>query len=164
MVLLPILLANRSYFAAIPLALLISNIERINRKIGIGLCVIVLIFCLSIHCAKINLPQFELLAKVGVSINMLLAASIIALFCLYKKRNILNFKLFSTFNKISFSIYLLHMPLVCSLGFWMFIHKFSTWVICLTVFICLLMIAIPFHFYVEKKLSGWVLEKFKLKW
>jgi peptidoglycan/LPS O-acetylase OafA/YrhL len=115
-----------------------------------------------LHCIKLT-KHIELFNKFAESINMFLAASILGLFVMFSSRNILNLKLFEILNKISFSIYLLHMPVICSIGFFLYKCRCNITLIFFVVTLVLVLLSIPFHIFVEKKLTQKIMELLNVK-
>ena len=103
---LPFFLLRDSYLLALPLSVLIFN-DFLDRKKTIGLCVFVIVACIGVRCIRLNYNA-SFLDKFAVSNNMCLAASILKLFTIKKDGGFLNKPVFLLLNKISFSIYFLH--------------------------------------------------------
>ena len=165
LLILPVLFLNNSYFAVVPLAITIIKLSECTGKKQLLICMgyaIGIILCIILYCIKIN-KNVELLSRFTETINMLLAASILGLFVLFRRRNILNFKLFEILNKISISIYLLHMPVICSIGFFLFKCGCSIPLIFFVVTLVLVLLSIPFHIFVEKKLTQKIMELLNVK-
>lgn len=165
LLILPVLFWNNSYFAVVLLAIIVHNLSECRGKKRILICVgyvIGIILCIMLHCIKLT-KNIELFNKFTESINMFLAASILGLFVMFSSRNILNFKLFEILNKISFSIYLLHMPVICSIGFFLYKCGCDIPLIFFVVTLVLVLLSIPFHIFVEKKLTQKIMELLNVK-
>ena len=71
-----------------------------------------------------------------------------------------NRKFFSRFNSISFSIYLLHMPIICSLGFFLITRGgYSIGIVVTSVTLFLCFISVLFHYFVENKLTKLIISQ-----
>ena len=97
--------------------------------------------------------MINILNRFSISLNILLASSILALFVIMEDRNILNWKVFSYLNKISFGIYLLHMPVICSIGFFVYNNTGNLIITILTIVSILIILSLFFHIVIEKKIT-----------
>lgn len=153
-VILPLLLLHKSYFAVIPLAFIsVIGIHKIKYYKTVWGGVMIFCFFLQMIYATYQIP---LINKFFVSINMLLATSILNILQSFsiKKRNVFNLRIFYHLNKIGFSIYLLHMPVICSVGFLLYRLHFNLVVIIIGVVSILLFVSLFFYKFVETKLSS----------
>lgn len=164
-VILPVLLLHNSYYAVIPLSVIITRLSKCDRKfraIVRLLYIIGIILCVVLDTIKTN-NNIEVISNYTVALNICLATSILGLFEMFKERNVLDYNLFSLLNKISFSIYLLHMPIICSIGFCMYKNGCNTLLTFTVVTLVLVFVSIPFHLFVEKKMTQKILKYFETR-
>ena len=111
-------LLNNSYFSILFIVLGLFLIPNTSKSNNLLLVIAIIVFCIifSVDVIK-NQFKFDLINKFSVSCNILLATSLFEV--IMKIGGIFNRKIFSIINSISFSIYLLHMPIICSLGFFL---------------------------------------------
>lgn len=160
---LPLLLLHKSYFVVIPLAI-ISQMQADSKSMYYKfLWGGVMVFCIIFQMLDATY-QIPLINKFSVSINMLLVTSIFNLFQSFsvKERNIFTLKIFYHLNKIGFSMYLLHMPVICSVGFYLFRSKYTFFVIFTVIVLVLLHTSILFHIFVERKLTSKIISKLNI--
>lgn len=161
--LIPVLLLHNTYFSIVPLSISLAYYRvgvMKSRKITILVCAfIILITCIALR----SLSEFygrNILSDFSILCNILLSFSIFAILLSFED-NCLNSKIFSKLNKISFGVFLLHMPIICSVGFKLYICGFSVPCIFFVVLIVLALVSYPFHLLIEKKLTSAVARIFE---
>ena len=146
-----ILLICQSYWAAVPLTFFLVFLKNKNLiwKIIILLCSILI----KIAMKSLHMDSF-------VFANLIISVAIILILdSLLNRRGISsrNNKRF-ILNDISFSIYLTHMLFICSIGFYVYENITNNiGIIFLCTFIPMIVLCIPFHYFIEKKLCSTIL-------
>ncbi len=103
--------------------------------------------------------KFKILNKFSIPLNVLLAGSILSLTAILGNKSFLNHKVFSYLNKIGFGIYLLHMPIICIVGFYMYRHTSNLIIVIGSVCAVLIIASLLFHFFIEKKMRGMIINR-----
>lgn len=147
-----------SYFAVIPGTILLVSYEKKSKRGNIIFSLIGIMLIVMIQYLLLN--RFNgIKDRINVSLNFILVFAIFDLFNSLQERSLLNNKIFSYCNNISFGIYLLHMPVICSLGYFVLQLTNNFAITCSLIISSLIFLSVFYYIFIEKKLVNWVIRK-----